>query len=315
MDERHSKANLSWLSRALSWARLDDVSRDSAIPGLSRDDAYNRWLLLPPLAEQHTIVRYLDHANRRVRRYVDAKRKLIDLLEEEKQAVIRGLDPNVRLKPSGVEWLGDVPAHWEVRRLKTVCRFAYGDTLTAEVREPGSVAVFGSNGPVGVHSTANTMSPCIVIGRKGSFGKVNYASNHVFAIDTTYFVDERYSDSNLRWLSYVLDWLRLDAVTKDSAIPGLGRQDAYGKLLPLPPLAKQTAIAEYLDRATADTDSAIARSRRQIELVEEYRTRLVADVVTGKLDVREAAAGLPEEACDGQLPIEREVLLPGGLAG
>ena len=78
------------------------------------------WLPLPPPPEQRSIARYLDHVDRRIRRYVSAKRRLIALLEEEKQAVInqavtRGLDPNVRLKPSGVEWLGDVPEHWEIR--------------------------------------------------------------------------------------------------------------------------------------------------------------------------------------------------------
>ena len=81
------------------------------------------WLSLPPLPEQAAIVRYLDYVGRRIRRYVSAKRKLIALLEEEKQAIVnravtRGLDPNVRLKPSGVEWLGNVPAHWEMRRGK-----------------------------------------------------------------------------------------------------------------------------------------------------------------------------------------------------
>ena len=79
----------------------------------------------PCLPEQRAIVRYLDHVDRRIRRYVSAKRKLIALLEEEKQAVVnravtRGLDPNVRLKPSGVEWLGDVPEHWEMRRLRVL---------------------------------------------------------------------------------------------------------------------------------------------------------------------------------------------------
>ena len=78
----------------------------------------------PPLPEQAAIVRYLDHADRRIRRYVSAKQKLIALLEEEKQAIVNravtlGLDPNVRLKPSGVEWLGDVPKHWEISRVKT----------------------------------------------------------------------------------------------------------------------------------------------------------------------------------------------------
>ena len=78
-------------------------------------------MALPPLPEQAAIVRFLDHADRRIRRYIRAKQKLIKLLEEQKQAIIhravtRGLDPKVRLKPSGVEWLGDVPEHWEVRR-------------------------------------------------------------------------------------------------------------------------------------------------------------------------------------------------------
>ena len=86
---------------------------------------------LPPLPEQRAIVRYLDHVDERIRRYVSAKEKLIALLEEERQAVIhravtRGLDPNVPLKPSGVKWLGDVPAHWEVRRLKTLAGIRYG---------------------------------------------------------------------------------------------------------------------------------------------------------------------------------------------
>ena len=84
---------------------------------------------IPPLPEQAAIVRFLDHADRRIRRYIRAKQKLIKLLEEQKQAIIhravtRGLDPNVRLKPSGVEWLGDVPEHWEVLELKTSCDFA-----------------------------------------------------------------------------------------------------------------------------------------------------------------------------------------------
>ena len=88
-------------------------------------------LARPPLSEQQAIVRYLDHVDGRIRRLVDAKRRLISLLEEERQAVInqavtRGLDPNVDLKPSGVDWLGDIPAHWEVRRLKSIARIRYG---------------------------------------------------------------------------------------------------------------------------------------------------------------------------------------------
>ena len=102
---------------------------------------------LPPLPEQRAIVRYLDHVDRRIRRYVSAKRKLIALLEEEKQAVVnravsRGLESNVRLKPSGVEWLGDVPEHWEVCRLKSLAAIGTGGRDTINRKEDGLYPFF-----------------------------------------------------------------------------------------------------------------------------------------------------------------------------
>ena len=101
------------------------MGRGITVMHIYGDELKYLWIALPPLPEQTAIVRYLDHADRRIRRYVDAKRKLIALLEEEKQAIVnhavtRGLDPNVPLKPSGVDWLGDVPEHWERCRLRNV---------------------------------------------------------------------------------------------------------------------------------------------------------------------------------------------------
>ena len=103
-------------------------------------------------------------------------------------------------KTSGVAGVGAMPANWGVCRLKQICRLAYGDALAAEVRNDGVVPVFGSNGRVGFHNSANTTAPCIVIGRKGSFGKLNYSNGPLFAIDTTFFVDARFSSTNIRWL-------------------------------------------------------------------------------------------------------------------
>ena len=105
--------------------------------GLTHTGIQSVRIPLPPLPEQAAIVRYLDHADRRIRRYISARRRLIALLEEEKQAVInqavtRGLDPNVRLKPSGVEWLGDVPEHWEVVPIKRAFQsMDYGISVSA----------------------------------------------------------------------------------------------------------------------------------------------------------------------------------------
>ena len=200
--------------------------------------------------------------------------------------MIDQLKPYPTYKDSGVEWLGQVPAHWEVRRLKNVCLLVYGDALASEVRRDGNVPVHGSNGRVGFHSVSNTLGPCLVIGRKGSFGKVNFSSEPVFAIDTTYYVDSRTSSADIRWLFYLFGWLQLDEVSKDSAIPGLDREDVYQRCVPVPPLPEQTAIVRFLDWAEGRIQRVIRAGQRRIKLLEEYKQALIHQAVTGQTDVR-----------------------------
>jgi type I restriction enzyme, S subunit len=189
-------------------------------------------------------------------------------------------------KPSRVEWLGDVPEHWEMKHLRYVCRFAYGDSLAAEDREEGLIPVFGSNGPVGSHNAANTQKPVIVVGRKGSHGKINFSEQEVFAIDTTYFIDHRYTRADLRWLSYVLATVGLDAVSKDSAVPGLAREDAYAHFLVTPPAEEQLAISDFLDRETAKLDTLVEKKRALIEKLKEKRSALISHTVNDKIVTR-----------------------------
>ena len=196
----------------------------------------------------------------------------------------RALKPYPAYKDSGVEWLGDVPAHWEVLRLKQICRLAYGDALADAVRRDGAVQVLGSNGRVGFHDSANTKAPCIVIGRKGSFGKVNYSPDPAFAIDTTFFVDSRFSSANIRWLFFLLRWLRLDEVTRDSAVPGLDREDTYQRPGVLPPLSEQAAIVRFLDHADRRIRRYIRAQQQLIALLEEKKQAIIHRAVTRGLD-------------------------------
>lgn len=192
--------------------------------------------------------------------------------------------PYPAYKPSGVEWLGDVPAHWEVRRLKRICRFAYGNSLAYEQRTSGDIPVYGSNGQIDYHSSPNTIGECLIIGRKGSFGKVHYSPKPAFAIDTTFFVDKRYTDANIRWLFYLLKTLRLDSVSMDSAVPGLNREDAYSHICAYPPIAEQRAIAAYLDRIGDLAHRYAEVSTRIIALLRELRQSEIRQAVTRVLD-------------------------------
>jgi type I restriction enzyme S subunit len=154
-------------------------------------------------------------------------------------------------------------------QVRRVIRFKYGDSLSDAQRIDGDVPVFGSNGPVGTHDRANTKGPVIVIGRKGSFGKVQYSGIPVFAIDTTFFVDETCTSLDLRWVYYALQALELDALSEDVGVPGLSRSKAYQQELTVPSPQRQKAIADYLDHKTARIDALIEEKQRFVDRLVE----------------------------------------------
>ena len=289
--------------------------------GLSHAGIKSAWLPVPPLPEQTAIVRYLSHVDERISRYISAKERLINLLEEQRQAVIqravtRGLDPNVRLKPSGVEWLSDMPAHWECKRLKTIGRIRYG--LGQPPRElPGGLpliratnvdhghiikkdlmyvdpsavpegrdAILREKEIIVVRSGAYTADSAII--PKAFEGAV---TGYDMVVTITKALPEFVAMALL--CAYVRDDQLIVESTR-SAQPHLNAEELGTSLLLLPPLEEQSAIVEYLDKVIADIDAATNRAHHEIELLKEYRTRLIADVVTGKLDVREAVFKLPK---------------------
>jgi type I restriction enzyme S subunit len=178
-------------------------------------------------------------------------------------------------------------------QLRRVSRFGYGDSLADRFREEGSVPVYGSNGQVGTHGKPNTDGPTVVIGRKGSFGKVQYSNVPVFAIDTTFYVDQRMTRSNMRWLFYLLQTLNLDALSEDVGVPGLSREKAYEQRVPFPPPDTQRAIGDYLDRETARIDALIAAKRRMVALLEE-RLQGAVSKITHARSVADPAHRLPD---------------------
>lgn len=188
-------------------------------------------------------------------------------------------------KDSGVEWLEEVPTHWDVPLLKYVARLKYGDSLAADSRDDsGNVPVFGSNGTVGFHSSANTKAPAIIVGRKGSYGKLTFSPEVAFSIDTTYFIDSTCTDHNLRWLYYALQPAGLDKNSQDTGVPGLSREAAYSTRFIAPPLAEQHKIAAFLDHETAQIDTLIAKQERLIALLQEKRQALISHAVTKGLN-------------------------------
>lgn len=169
-------------------------------------------------------------------------------------------------------------------RVKFICRLGYGDSLPKDEEFAGDIPVFGSNGQYATTSARNTEIPAIVLGRKGSYGKVNWAPAGCFASDTTFFVDERLTDANLRWLYWSLQTLGLEEGSQEAAVPGLNRESVYEERIWLPSLTNQSNIANFLDREAARIDGLIAEKERMLALLEEKRAALISRVVTRGLD-------------------------------
>ena len=175
---------------------------------------------------------------------------------------------------------------WPRSKLKFVARFAYGDALPNHETQDGVFRVFGSNGSFASFSRANTRAPAIIIGRKGSYGKVNWTAEPCFASDTTFFVDESTSRNELRWVYWLLQTLRLDEGTDEAAVPGLNRDAAYSREVSVPALPQQRAVAKYLDRETARLDALVAVKERVLGLLAEKRQALITRAVARGIDPR-----------------------------
>jgi len=270
----------------------------------------------PPAAEQAAIVRFLDWANGRLERAIRAKRKVIALLNEQKQAIIhravtRGLDPSVPLKDSGVPLLKEIPQHWDQQQLWTISR-------TRSERNPGNLpllSVFLDRGVIRyedgcgqVHAPSLDLSNYQVV-RKGDFvlnnqqawrGSVGVSayegiiSPAYIVLSLSGFLDPIYANYLMR-SRVMIDQF----VAASKGVGDIQRQVFWPFLrivqVPLPTNQEQRAIAQFLETETAGLMHSISRLEHEIDLLREYSTRLVADMVTGKLDVREAATRLPDE--------------------
>ena len=270
-------------------------------------------VLLPPLGEQAAIVRFLDWANGRLERTIRAKRKVIALLTEQKRAVIRravtrGMDPAVQLKPTGIPWLGDIPQHWEVSRVKNECQCL--NTLRAPLNsvERGRMTArafdyYGASGVIdkvddylfddellliaedGANLVLRNLPLAIIA--KGKF----WVNNHAHILKPR--------RDNIIYLAHLLESLNFRPWISGAAQPKLTQNRLMSILIAVAPPAEQVAIVLHADRQSRPLTATISRLEREIELLREYRARLVVDIVTGKLDVRDAAANLPGAATNG----------------
>jgi type I restriction enzyme S subunit len=325
-DEHDRRYLYFMLKQCEPWLRA--LSTGMGIPHVDGRILKQMQICLPPHAEQAAIVRFLDWADRRIRRFIRAKQKLIKLLEEYRQALIhqavtgkidvRTGKPYPAYKDSGVPWLGHVPAHWEVVPLKRLAWFKSGAGFPVHYQGETSEEIpFFKVSDMNIrgnekylHVCANTVSMAVAqelgatvlpagtivfpkVGGALLTNKRRIAANQC-CIDNN-MMGCVVQNGNRDFLFLIMSYIDLGQIAKPGPVPAISEGEVREIRVALPSAPEQTAIAEYLDAQTAKLDAAVAAARLEIELLREFRERLIADVVTGKVDVREVAAQLPDE--------------------
>lgn len=259
----------------------------------------NYVVAIPPLQEQAAIVRFLNHADQKFRRFIQAKRRLIELLNEQRKFAISriltgGIDSDVGLKATGLTWPEEIPEHWTIRRLKRIAKFQSGDGITSlSINPEGEFPVYGGNGLRGYTDHFTHNGDYVLIGRQGALcGNVHLVSGQFWASEHA-VVATLGHQIDWRWFGEVIRLMNLNQYSQSAAQPGLSFERIRELKTAVPPHSEQVEIMRQVALAGREITSSISLAETEIALVREYRTRLIADVVSGKLDVREAAERLP----------------------
>jgi len=293
---------------------IDGSTRDKLTQGAMKEIP----LPFPPFPEQTAIANFLDHETAKIDALIAEQQRLIELLKEKRQAVIshavtKGLDPNVRMKDSGVEWLGEVPVGWRIVQLRMLAKMIqtgpFGSQLHSEDYVVNGIPVINpSNIQDGkiepdwscsiTAEDANRLSQHklidgdIVFGRRGEMGRCALVS----ATELGWICGT--GSLNVRLLpevfppfisiylrtEYVREWLKLESV--GSTMDNLNTQILGAIKLPLPNLSEQTTIVAYLETELAKFDTLTIEAQRAISFLQERRTALISAAVTGQIDVR-----------------------------
>ncbi|ECQ8106316.1 hypothetical protein F0030_07650 [Campylobacter upsaliensis] len=250
----------------------------------------NHKIPLPPLQEQKEIAEFLDSKCEKIQNYIDKKQKLITLLQEKKQALInevvtKGLNPNIEFKNSDIEYLGLIPHHWEVRRMKFMASIHNGREQTEIADENGIYPIYGSGGILGKSMYFIYDKPSVLLGRKGTIDKPLFVEEPFWTIDTMFYT----SISKIvlpKYFYYLCLTIDFQFYISGSAIPSMTQYDLANISFALPPLQEQKQIANFLDEKCEKINSAIEKTKRQIELIKKYKNTLINEAVCGRINLQ-----------------------------
>ena len=289
---------LTYLHSALYAIRLNSkaIKQTTGIQNLDISAYLGESVCFPPLAEQRAIAAFLNREAAKIDDLISKKERLIELLREKRTTLIshtvtKGLNPGAPMKDSGIEWLGEIPAHWEVQRLRYLANIKTGDRDTVDRQVDGEYPFFVRSQTVERIDSWSVEGEAVLTAGDGvGVGKVFHYINGKFN-----YHQRVYMFSNFRSIIGKFFFHYFKATLRYVVLQGTAKSTVDSLRLPMlqdfavvvPPISEQRATVTLLENETAKLDALIGKVREAVELLQELRTALISATVTGKIDVRE----------------------------
>lgn len=261
------------------------------IPHVSGDILKMLPMLVPSPQEQTQIATYLDFKTGLIDSIISQKEELIKKLKEQRQAIIneavtKGLNKDVKLKDSGIEWLGDIPEHWVISKFKYFATIRNGKDQKGVLVENGKYPILGTGGEFGRASEFLYDKPSVLLGRKGTIDKPQFIEEPFWTVDTLFYT-EIHEDVSPKYLFYLSTLIPFNLLQESSAVPSMTQDKLHNVFLTKPIKEEQNKIVKHIENEMNKMDLLISKAKESIQKLKEYRQSLISEAVTGKIDVRD----------------------------
>ena len=270
------------------------VSRSTGVsyPAINSTDLVEIKIPVPSADEQRIIASYLDDKVGQIDSVIAEKKKMVEDLQNYRKSVIseavtRGLNPDVPMKDSGIDKFPQIPSHWNSLKLKYMSTISSGGALPSDqLMNDGEYEVYGGNGCMGLTSRYNTEAPAIIIGRVGALcGNIHLINSPKWVTDNALVLAIK-GDASYEYVAYYLQAYNLNTLNSSNAQPLITGTKVLNVQIPIPSLEEQSKIVDYLNNIYFIMDTAISELQSQIEDLKSYKSSLITEAVTGKIDLR-----------------------------
>lgn len=297
-NNKTSQDYLWWVLHA-SRGQLKLLETGTTYAAVSVEDISNMIVPLHEKSKQNKIVAYLDQEVAKIDALIEKKTRLVELLEEKKkatisQAVTKGLNPNVKLKPSGIDWLGDIPEHWEVKKLKYVLKSLNSIRIPLSAEERGLMSdktydYYGASGVIDKVEDYLFAEPLILVGEDGA-NLLSRNSRLVFIAEGKYWVNNHAHIlkplyGNMIYYCEMMETLDFSLWVSGSAQPKLTSENLMNIEIIVPPNNEQDSISIYLQELNNKFDIMFEKINNSIDLLKEKRTAIISAAINGEINL------------------------------